>query len=434
MQSIMMRPAKQKGIALLILVIIIALAFISYFMSGLSITELKVDREVKTLQALNKARQALIAYAVSYSEITGINRGPGYFPCADQDNDGVGTPVGCPTASVVDVGRFPWVTLGVGDLRDGANETLWYAVSNNFDYTTANYKVNTATTGNLTVRDSGNNIIYDGTTIDAAVAVIIAPGEALIRDDAVIQVRGTVAEKNDPVNYLDIDTASGEDNASFQHGVLGGAIQDGFIQGEIMNGGATIVNDKFTVITYGDIMEQVHKRVSREVGNVINSYFGLCGAYPEAAAFNSAVAPNSVPGQKQGFLPVGTSEPFNWGIAYAPPCDLSTIRIPVWFTNESWQLHTYYEYAYTNPVVMPPSAGVACTPGPVGDCLKANGLENIAALIVFAGRDTTGNRTASTTLSDYFEVENDDSDLVVDINGLIYDATQADDYVYVIAP
>ena len=414
------------------LIIIIVLAIASYMMSGLSPTEIKVDREVKTLQALKKAKEALIAYAVNYPPGAN-NRGPGYLPCADQINNGLAPNVGCLTAGVVPVKRLPWLTLGIGDVRDGANERLWYAVSRNFDMTgyPATHKINTATTGNLTVRDKNNNIIYDGTTIDAAVAVIIAPGGILTRDDGVAQVRGTDAEKNDPVNYLDIDIASGEDNATFQQGVLGGATKDGFIDGEIINAaGEVIVNDQIMVITYSDIMEQLHKRVSREISNVINAYVAACGNYPDASSFDPTKVADTFTGDallREGHIPVDSQD---WGpvdpIANPTPC--ADGLLPKWLEKESWHRVTYYEFAATTP---------GC--GVEADCLivEKNAvtlINNADALMVFAGRDKTGTRAGSALMSDYFEGENDDGNLVVDIKGLIYDSTQTEDYVHVIAP
>jgi len=423
----MKQPARQKGIALLMLLIIIVLAIAAYMMSGLSPTEIKVDREVKTLQALKKAKEALIAYAVNYPE--GHARGPGFLPCPDTNNDG-SEEGGC-NGAVDTVGRLPWKRLGVGDIRDSSNERLWYAVSVNYDFTNNPERpsppylpntpkaINTTSIGNITVRDRNNNIIYDGTTIHAAVAVIIAPGGILTRDDGVTQVRGTDAEKKDPVNYLDIDTASGEDNATFQQGSLGGATKDGFIDGEIINAaGDVIVNDQIMVITYSDIMEQVHKRVSREISKAINNYVTVCGNYPNASIFDptdskvlggytgdaAAVPPDN---DTKGHIPVDSA---NW-----VGCGNS---LPSWVGGEDWHKVTYYEF--TDP----------CTPG--ADCLTVDGVNDKKALIIFAGRETgTQSRgdvgPPASDLLDYFEVENSNGDLV-------YDSTEIEDYVHVIAP
>lgn len=416
----------QQGMALLVLVITIVLAFAAYSLSGLSVNKVKTDNKKQTRMALKKAKDALLAYAISYPEITGSIRGPGYLPCPDLNNNGKTGANDCETGGVPNVGRLPWNTLGVDDLRDGTGERLWYAVSRNFDYSnspTVN-KINSATIGTITFKDNNNVVIYDGTSLDAVVAVVIAPGEALKRDNGVVQNRSAVTE-NDPVNYLDMVT-SVEDNASFQHGTL-----DGFIEGEIKNGGGNvIVNDQFIVITYGEIMEVVHKRVSREISNVINTYLATCDAYPEASAFDPTKASYDSAGfappaeLRQGHLPLDTAFPTNWG----DMCGLNTAPVPpAWLKAENWDRVSYYAFAYQNA---PPANGLSCGNGTNPPCMTVNNtnplVNNAQALIVFAGRDITGNRP-SIDMSDYFEGDNNDLDDV-------YDAGEAEDHVTVVTP
>jgi hypothetical protein len=435
-------PSRQKGLVLVILVVIIALAFISYIVSELSVSELQYKQDKRTASSLRKAKQALIAYAVNYPEITAANRGPGYLPCPDLNNDGVSVVINCNPAGIVNVGRLPWSTLGGEDLRDGANERLWYAVSENFDYTnspTVN-KINTQTTGTITFRDKNNNVLFDGTSLDAVVAVVIAPGDPLIRDDAVVQDRSVATgDTNAAINYLDIHVASGEDNASFQHGTL-----DGFIEGEIRNGaGDLIVNDQFMVITYGDIMEQVHRRVAGEIANILNDYFAACGTYPEAADFvptsgafrsNAFPAPPPAPGAdlRYGLLPVTQAWPVGWGAV----CGGNNAPVlPPWLEAENWHRLTYYAYAHDSTV----ADGLACGNGANPPCMTVNDnpnppINNVQALIVFAGRDVAGVGmpdvgVGSNNESDYFEGENDNT-----VFDTIYDAAQVEDYVRVVAP
>src|SRR5262245_14636820 len=88
-------------------------------------------RDRATERALAEAREALIAYAADRP----ISRevGPGYLPCPDLDGDGwaeatCGSQSG-DTGQADRLGLLPWKTLGIADLRDGAGERLWYAVS-----------------------------------------------------------------------------------------------------------------------------------------------------------------------------------------------------------------------------------------------------------------------------------------------------------------
>ena len=276
--------------------------------------------------------------------------------------------------------------------------------------------------------------------MNAAVAVIIAPGEVITRDDGVVQNR-SAANVNTEINYLDIHVASGEDNADFQQSTL-----NGFIDGEINDGaGNVIVNDQIIVITYGDIMEQVHKRVAGEISNLINEYFLTCGAYPEASVFDptkmsfDSAALGSTVELREGHLALDSALPVNWGgVCSQVGNPVSNAPVPaLWLAAEDWHNMTYYEFAYTNrlyPLPAAPAAapvGTVCIPGV--DCLTINGVNDKEALIVFSGRDiTVGANRPSIQISDYFEAENDDGNVALD--GLTYDATQVEDYLWVIAP
>jgi hypothetical protein len=434
MQPIMKLPAKQKGIALIMLVIIIALAFISYMMSGLSLTEIRLKQEEKTLAALKKAKQALLAYAMNYPDVPGVavSQGPGNLPCpAEEDGIRINVgPIGAGPACSVGagfpgaVGRFPWATLETGPLYDGSGELLWYVVSDSYAAVGGN-QINTSTIGNITMKNRDGTLSIDGASNDAIIAVIIAPGETLVRDDGVVQSRTAAAERLDAINYLDIAFSGGaleEDNADFTNS----SATDGFIPGPIVDAANNvIVNDQFVTITYEEIMELVHARAAVDISNAITDYEAGCGGYPDAASFPNPPPPPpafdstqgdgayiSNVGITEGHIPVDSTD---WD-----PGGCADGKLPAWVEAEQWHLHTYYEF---------------CDPA---DCLQVNQVpplpvvNNVDALIVFAGRDTTaGPNRPSALTSDYFEGENDD------INGagpLVYDAAQPEDYVHIIAP
>jgi hypothetical protein len=398
----------QKGIALLIFTIVIALAAITFFISTMSTRDMAAEKNVKTAVSLKNAKRALLAYAANYPEITGSVRGPGYLPCPDLDNDGLSTVIGCNPAGENEVGRFPWATVGSGDLRDGANERLWYAVSDTFDYTNspAVNKINTQTSGNLTLRDNNNNILFAGTTDSAVVAVIIAPGESLQRTDITQDRSEASGDPNDPVNYL--DTAFGEDNATFEHGTL-----NGFINGEVRDGnGRVIVNDTIEVITYDEIMDIIHRRVAGELSNALSAYNINCGSYPEASVFDPTKAAGlytSDAGVRQGHLPVDSADWIVGGCANGV--------LPGWVAAEEWHKVSYYHVA----------ASIPCVPA---DCLTINGTNPLVndadAIMMFAGRDLAASRP-STDMNDYYENENADFDRV-------YNALEPEDSVWVMSP
>jgi hypothetical protein len=208
------------------------------------------------------------------------------------------------------LGRLPWKTLGVADLRDGYGERLWYAVSTKYKgllncaASRACLDMTPGTAlGTITVRDSAGAILHDGTIADpfradagGAVAVVIAPGPALARSGGDAQARGCAPGECDgagrcitdppqlaahcnPASFL--DKAAGarfadEDNADFTDRSDAAARPrnvNGFIQGPVLAGdGRVMVNDRLAVITYRDVMPRVMARVALEVAHCLRQY------------------------------------------------------------------------------------------------------------------------------------------------------------------
>jgi len=289
----------QRGFALLIL-----LALIGVMVGAAILTFVAKDsgakptRLAQTEQALSAAKQALIAYAagVQVSATACLKKDSngncarlGDLPCPDLNNDGWAD--GPCNGKLI--GRLPWKTLGLPDLRDGDGERLWYAVSAKFvenpratSSSTAcpapqsapnstctcpspaqTSCLNSSTSGFITVRNSAGLVVNDGTKQAGAVAVIIAPGAIVTRlDQAAPQNRTCTGDSNitncqktnvctgagtapnivytgtalcNPINYLEIAKApvlsvSGtvgnqEDNANFTEG----GTTNGFISGPI---------------------------------------------------------------------------------------------------------------------------------------------------------------------------------------------------------
>src|SRR5688500_4529835 len=223
-----------------------------------------VRADAKTRAALDYARQALIGRAIGDA-----NR-PGSLPCPDLDDDGsaelfVGS--ACPAY----IGRLPWRTLGVGDLRDESGERLWYALSPNFRDHPGAPALNSDARGTLTVYSSGDALAI----AREAVAVVFAPGTALpgqVRDDAPAQCGSTgkhIARNRCPSNYLD---AAGNLNNTAAGGPYIAATP------------GLHFNDKLTVISTPDFMPLVEQRVALEARNALLAYRrgSGCRCYPWA--------------------------------------------------------------------------------------------------------------------------------------------------------
>jgi len=172
------RTTRQPGMAMIALITLLALLsayLISTLLSRTS-SEVLVDRSQRAQDALLKAKAALIAFA---ADTTSTAIQPGALPCPDTNDDG-NAEGSCSGTNVV-LGRLPWKTLGVDDIRDASGERLWYALSPRFRKMSSTV-VNSDTRGQLTITDgtaSSGNII----------AVVIAPGPAL---GAQLQLGGIV--------------------------------------------------------------------------------------------------------------------------------------------------------------------------------------------------------------------------------------------------
>ena len=120
MQKLNKPSSKQGGIALIIFALILVLATTTFFVSQLDGNNIKIERDKKTVAALAEAKAALLGFGAQSGAALGSAR-PGELPCPDINNSGVEA-ASC-NGNVV--GRLPWKTLGINDLRDGDGERLW---------------------------------------------------------------------------------------------------------------------------------------------------------------------------------------------------------------------------------------------------------------------------------------------------------------------
>ena len=294
-------PIGQKGAVLMVLLTILVLGTMSTLVISLTGSSNRVaEQDMKTAKALAHAKEALIAHAVSVllptapSAVTTAR--PGDLPCPALDSGGIAS-ISCgdaagTTGQSVRLGRLPWKTLGLPDLRDSHGEQLWYAVSNNFKENVRNTCtspdqsgcLNSDSRGTITVRESSGLVINNGANPDVfvpngVVAVVIAPGGVIQREGATALQDRSAAGAFNPQNYLDV--GNGEDNAAF----IDGSATDGFINGPILGiNGNIIVNDSLISITYQDLLPKLEERVAGEVLKCMTDYASVNnGRYPWAA-------------------------------------------------------------------------------------------------------------------------------------------------------
>ena len=411
-------PRRERGSAMLIILSIIGIGAAFLLVSALNKANQQVERDKITSAALAQAKEALIGYAASVILTPSGSKRPGDLPCPDVDNDGIAE-TGCGNASGstgqnLRLGRLPWKSLGLPDLRDGNGERLWYAVSNKFKNNTRTLCtspgmagcLNSDTSGTITVRDPSGNVIFDGTGTTGAIAVVFAPGSPFTRQGGYVQNRAcapcsaqevctatppTNTPRCNPVNYLDI--ALGEDNANFQDGNA-----NGFIQGPIDAAGATILNDRLLTISPGDLMPTIEKRVAGEALACLTEYAaksGNQGRYPWAAPLNPSLAPSysDASGSRFGRIPdtpfTATKSDSENGMddSWTSNCNINSIS--GWWLN--WKEIVFFALADAYKPVSAPMPAPAC--GTTGTCLtvkppSATANKQVAAFV--AGRRLAG--------------------------------------------
>ncbi|NTV09429.1 MAG: hypothetical protein HGA47_01475 [Zoogloea sp.] len=148
-------------VAALLLAIVAALGLLARPME-LSPARLRTARALHTGQVLARAKEALLARA-------GSDADTGTLPCPDRDGNGIAALLSgnhCPQ----DLGWLPWRTLDLPELRDAAQETLWYAVSRSVQDKGMNGGADFAC-------DAAGEFSLDGRP--GIAAIVFAPGEPL---------------------------------------------------------------------------------------------------------------------------------------------------------------------------------------------------------------------------------------------------------------
>ena len=374
MARIIARPqrprAKQNGQALLALLVILGIGFAAVIYGLVSPASLTLETDKITNAALAQAKEALIGYAARDS-----NR-PGSLPCPDTDNNGSAQLFAgsyCPSQ----VGRLPWRTLGLPDLRDGGGDRLWYAVSRDFSRNPAGAPaLNTNTAGQLTISGTApaNNVI----------AIVFAPGLVVGS-----QVRDT-ANVNTVANYLE-----GGNEASGATTFTTGAVSATF-------------NDKLLAVTTDALFSVVEMRVAREARAVLQAFYGANGFFPFANAY-SDTSYQCTDNQQSDRVPRFFTD--NCKVDPADP-DWKGVTWPGWFFNNNW--HRVVFYAVASKCAKPSSP--ACSHA-AGGMLTVNNMpppnNDIRAIIITPGRGFAGQTRPCAAVTDCLEdSENTNGDSV----------------------
>jgi len=367
---------KQHGAALLVMLVILVIGITAVLITSLSTTALKNARQKTTSDALVQAKDALIGRAISDSNM------PGSLPCPDTNDDGSAELLSgndCPSY----IGRLPWKTLGLPDLRDGSGERLWYALSPAFRDDNSAQPLNSNTKGTLLVYNADGVSLQTQTGYNA-VAVIFSPGSPIG-----LQTRSSVAQQNSAANYLDI--ANSRNNASASGPFIAGDQSASF-------------NDQLLYITTKDLIPLLEQRVAGVVKQALTDYYAANGYYPWADSVPASSDYDANYGLNRGWLPDNAATSYsyyhstpNW-VAGSPP---------QWFFDNHWYTLIYYSVAryYTENPSYCYYYGSCSSSG----TLNLNGVYGVHALFFMPG--TYAGTRSLTDLTQYLEdsQNNDDS-------------------------
>jgi hypothetical protein len=316
---------RQKGVVVILMSFIILLGVLSYMLHAFDPARLKMERDRKTYQTLNEAKEALIAWSVAHQFA------PGQMPWPDRHldvgiYDGSSDCVTTPFQYSYLLGELPSqpdtspcldpitglnVYAGLStypglsqEFRDAQGNRLWYAVSRNLvrNYETSTNPIINSGVANAPTYQWLQLLDRNGNLISNRVAVVIlAAGDAL---DGQSRVGAADASQ-----FLD----------SFQIGAAmfsnrGYATEDeDFVAGEdsrnVSSSDATYVqpyqfNDKLVYITIDELVAALEKRVGEEVRSSLKTYQDTNGYYPYAAHLGTSLSYVGDGNLQSGFLPI----------------------------------------------------------------------------------------------------------------------------------
>jgi hypothetical protein len=389
----------QRGAAL-----IAAIALFSLILVGVLFATARgdsvADRDAITARAFAAARDALIARAAMDA-----NR-PGGLPCPDLltdnpafnnvPNDGIADAGGgCPSY----VGRLPWKTLDLPDLRDGHGERLWYALSPNFRAHTSGGVINSDTAGALNVVGA-----YPAANV---IAIVFSAGPALqtqLRD---------AAGSNTPSNFLEGQNADFPANQQYENGAS-----------------TPTFNDVALVITRNMFMPAVEQRVARQALRCLVAFSALPGAngrfpwaapvasdppYPDEADALFGRLPTTLTATKDALGPAAAS--LDWPEDSPDPGSAERCFAAGWWN--SWRDLLFY--AVADSYKPGPTPAPASCPS-ASSCLYVNNRDSVKVVVMVAGRRTVPNTAAGIqmvrpTYNVFDYLETDPSGTINNANG-----------------
>lgn len=364
----------QHGAALLLALLVALTLSLSWFFKAATPLSAKLAGEQRTARALAQAKAALIAWSVVQGDMdAGIFDRPGSLPCPDRENSGI-APGSCTSAGAgTSIGRLPWKTLGIEDLRDADGERLWYALSNSFRVTHS-AAINSDTRGQLQLYAA------DGTTLltpagEELAAIIFSAGPPLAGQDR-------AAAPLLAANYL--DAASPWNNAKAPGPFISGPL--GNAQGEI------VINDRAMALSTRELIGAVEQRALKEAQSALAAFALAHGAkYPNPAKSNDATCLSPISNIKSNNTCASAGSDACFGRF---PEDSPGAALAPWFLRNGWG--RVMVYAVNKNSVVDPGAA---------ECSTALNVDGASAdyLLLAPGSARQGQSRPSPSLASYLD-------------------------------
>lgn len=347
---------RQRGFVAMAVTLLLGVAIAAILLGNLSARQHEFDNQARTAKALNEAKQAVLGYMLT--DAPSSTPKPGRLPCPDHTNDNHSNLADNPgnNCGGVYLNRFPGRNFRTGEVRDAANEKLWYAIAPAIrdGLPTA---VNLLTPTPLQIDGQGEYA-----------AVIIAPGIALSG-----QSRGSDAARQDFLE--DVNAVGGQ---------------------QFTTKSAQPFNDKVIGVTRMEweraLVRAIAAETLKQLGKKLSA--GTLPPPTPLTAYGTAV-----------------TDPLWWGDSRIPSGFLPVRALWAetdWPIKNEWHQLIYYALA---PAF---SVGGSGTCNDSSQCLtlmnNGSAVSGIKALIIVAGAPLPGQfRSSSSTVADYLEgAENTD--------------------------
>lgn len=404
---LMKRRFRQKGVALILMAVILALAASAYAIRVFDISSINARQDAEASAILANAKSTLIGYTLGRA---GVGERPGNMPYPDYfastespaPGDYDGTTDGCMDASKPQglpltlngtnmrcLGRLPWQTIGLAVANPSQSDSLgtmpWYAVSANLVDTTclkplnpsilnmtyASYVCAGATLPHpwLTVRDSRGNIISNRVAV-----VLILPGPPMGAQTRASTPLGNIT------NYLDNVVVPAGCLAPCIPGTYSNAgLNNEFIMASNLSGTSTdqnnqnlasSINDKVLFITIDELMSELTKRAAGEARTLLNKYNAKTSYFPFAAPLGATLNNNISGVSTIGSLPIDVTDSCSCASTSSCSCSFSPI------TNVAFKIVTGTWSTTNHSGACSRTTSKICTCSGAGYCKNSAGTIN----------------------------------------------------------